>query len=201
MRWQEAGDFATVWPAAKTRTLVDAARAHTLYQLARHASHLNGEMAEVGVYRGGTAMLLAHVADGAGRKLHLFDTFAGMPATDARDLHSAGDFADTSLASVQHFLKDHRSVNLHAGEFPATAAPVETARFSLVHVEVDIAASVEACCAFFYPRMVPGGVLVFDDYGFTSCPGAKRATDAFFEGKPEPVLHLTTSQALVIKLP
>ena len=201
LRWQEAGAFSEVWPAASTRTLVDEPRAHTLYQLARHASCLDGAMAEIGVYRGGTAKLLAHVADAAGRRLHLFDTFAGMPATDVdRDLHLAGDFADTSLADVERFLAGHPSVAIHPGAFPDTAGPVEDARFSLVHVDVDIASSVEACCAFFYPRMVPSGVMVFDDYGFTSCPGAKQATDKFFSDKRERVLHLTTSQAIVIKL-
>lgn len=201
LRWQAADGFDELWRVARTRTLVDEARAHTLFQLARHASALDGAFAEIGVYRGGTATLLAHVAERAGRELHLFDTFAGMPETDARDLHLAGDFADTSLADVKAFLARHRSVQFHPGEFPATSKPVETQRFALVHVDVDIASSVEACCAFFYPRLVPGGVMVFDDYGFTSCPGAKRATDAFFADKPEPVLHLATSQALVIKLP
>jgi O-methyltransferase len=202
LRWQDAGSFSTVWERARTRTLVDEARAHTLYQLARHASRLDGEMAEIGVYRGGTAKLLAHIGDATGREVHLFDTFAGMPTTDVhRDLHVAGDFADTTLADVKRFLAGHRSPVFHAGEFPETASAVREKRFSLVHVDVDIAASVEACCAFFYPRMVPSGILLFDDYGFTSCPGAKLATDEFFGGKPEPVLHLTTSQALVIKLP
>lgn len=202
LRWQEAAGFAALWPEASSRTQADEPRAHTLYQLARHGSRLDADMAEIGVYRGGTAKLLAHVADGAGRELHLFDTFAGMPETDIeRDLHIAGDFSDTSLADVERFLSPHRSVVIHPGEFPGTAAPVDAKRFSLVHVDVDIAASVAACCAFFYPRLVPSGVMVFDDYGFTSCPGAKQAVDEFFADKREPVLHLTTSQALVIKLP
>jgi len=201
LRWQAAAGFDDVWPASRKRTLVDEPRAHMLLQLARHASKLDGMFAEIGVYRGGTAKLLANITDAAKRELHLFDTFAGMPETDARDLHVAGDFADTSLADVQRFLKGHSSVQFHQGEFPATSGPVEDTRFSLVHVDVDIASSVEACCRFFYPRLVPGGVMVFDDYGFTSCPGAKAATDAFFADKPEPVLHLLTSQAIVLKLP
>jgi O-methyltransferase len=65
-----------------------------LYQLARHASRLDGNFAEIGVYRGGTAKLLANITDGAKRELHLFDTFDGMPDTDSRDLHTAGDFAE-----------------------------------------------------------------------------------------------------------
>ncbi|HSO37329.1 MAG TPA: TylF/MycF/NovP-related O-methyltransferase [Labilithrix sp.] len=202
LRWQAAAGFDDVWPAARERTVVEEGAAHMLFQLARHASKLDGMFAEVGVYRGGTAKLLAGIADRAGRELHLFDTFAGMPETDrTRDLHTAGDFSDTSLAAVQSFLAAHRSPKFHQGEFPGTATSLADARFSLVHVDADIASSVAACCEFFYPRLVPGGVMVFDDYGQTSCPGAKSATDAFFADKPEPVLHLLTSQAMVLKLP
>jgi O-methyltransferase len=198
--WQEAAGFSRLWRDVRRKTLLDPPRAQTLYQLARNAAVLDGSFAEIGVYRGGTAKLLAHVADEHGRKLHLFDTFEGMPSVDAdHDRHAKGDFARTSLASVQAFVSRHASPVFHPGFFPETAAPVKDETFSLVHVDVDIAPSVEACCEFFYPRMVPGGVMVFDDYGFTSCPGAKLATDAFFERKPEPVLHLVTSQAVVFK--
>lgn len=200
LRWQDVAEFPQLWPAASKRTLVDEARAQTLYQLARHASCLDGAFAEIGVYRGGTASFLAHVADAKGRRLHLFDTFAGMPETDvSRDLLGQGDFADTSLEEVKRFLSPHASPVFHQGEFPATATAVEGERFSLVHVDADIASSVEACCAFFYPRLVPGGVIVFDDYGFTSTPGAKATADAFFAQKPEPLLHLVTAQAIAIK--
>ena len=202
LRWQEAAGFEDVWPAARERTVVEEPSAHMLFQLARHASKLEGAFAEVGVYRGGTAKLLAGITDRAGRELHLFDTFAGMPETDqARDLHTAGDFSDTSLEAVQRFLAGHTSPTFHQGYFPATAKGLEDTKFALVHVDADIASSVGACCEFFYPRLVPGGVMIFDDYGQTSCPGAKSATDEFFASKPEPVLHLVTSQAMILKLP
>jgi O-methyltransferase len=200
LRWQEADEFPRLWPSVRKRSLVDQARAQMLYQLARHAACLDGTMAEIGVFRGGTAKILAHVADTRGRKLHLFDTFAGMPETDVKlDLLGKGDFANTSLEDVRSFLASYRAPVFHQGEFPATSGPVEGDRFSLVHCDADIASSVEACCEFFYPRLVPGGVIVFDDYGFTSTPGAKRVADAFFAKKPEPLLHLVTSQAIAIK--
>lgn len=200
LRWDEVADFPRLWPAASKRTLVDRPRAQMLYQLARHASTLDGSFAELGVFRGGTAHLLADVADARDRKLHLFDTFAGMPETDVdRDLLGKGDFANTSLDEVKRFLAPHRAPVFHPGEFPATASAVEGERFSLVHCDADIASSVAACCEFFWPRLVNGGVMVFDDYGFTSTPGAKEAADAFFAAKPETVLHLVTSQAMVIK--
>jgi hypothetical protein len=51
---------------------------------------------------------------------------------------------------------------------------------------------------FFYPRMNRGGLMLFDDYGFATCPGARRAIDEFFTDKPEPIIDLPTGQAFVL---
>lgn len=41
--------------------------------------------------------------------------------------------------------------------------------------------------------------MIFDDYGFESCPGTRQAVDEFMADKPERVIHLTTGQALLQK--
>ena len=61
--------------------------------------------------------------------------------------------------------------------------------------------SITDCLEFFYPRLVPGGVLVFDDYGFVACPRAKAAVEDFFRDRPEVPIYLFTGQAAVIRSP
>ncbi|HTY73692.1 MAG TPA: TylF/MycF/NovP-related O-methyltransferase [Actinomycetes bacterium] len=200
--WEDDTGFAGRYAALRRLTLVTPQAAYVLEALARQALHLHGDFAEVGVYQGGTARLLADVAQPAGRALHLFDTFAGMPLVDAaRDLHREGDFADTSLAAVEALLSDRPCAQVHPGVFPGTAAGLEDRRFALVHVDVDIYPSVRDACEFFHPRLVPGGFLVVDDYGWTSCPGARAAVDEYFAGRPECPVYLPTGQALVVRLP
>jgi O-methyltransferase len=191
--------FAALYATIEARTVVSRRRCHILYQLAQQAVGQPGEIVEVGVYRGGTAFLLAKAVAGK-KRIHLFDTFAGMPDTDPqKDLHNAGDFNDTSLQSVREFLSECDNVDIYPGFFPATATPVASRQFSLVHVDVDIYRSVLDCCLFFYDRMPAGGFMVFDDYGFLSCPGTKEAVDEFFHDKPECPCYLPTGQALVVK--
>ena len=88
----------------------------------------------------------------------------------------------------------------YQGTFPKTAGPIENLTFCFVHIDVDIYKSVMDCCTFFYPRMEKCGIMIFDDYGFLSCPGAKMAVDEFFYDKPEKPCYLPTGQCIIIRL-
>jgi O-methyltransferase len=182
-------------------TLVDWPRCYMLFQFAKQSAELPGDVAEVGVYRGGTARLLALTfAARAKKTLHLFDTFEGMPSTDATvDHHRKGDFADTSLDSVQRQLEGCGDVRFYKGFFPDTAGPIQNSRFCMVHVDADIYQSVKDSCVFFYPRLEKRGIMVFDDYGFPSCPGARKAVDEFFSDKPERPVYLPSGQCVVVR--
>jgi O-methyltransferase len=205
--WLGYEEFAAYYDRMRSFTLVSPDRCHLLYSLALQALHLGGDFWECGVYRGGTALLLASLiadkSDAARRPiLRLFDTFEGMPETDPeRDYHRRGDFSDTSLETVMHRVGNPEIVRFHRGLIPGSFEGLEESTVALAHIDVDIYSSVIDCCEFLYPRTVAAGVLVFDDYGFPSCPGARAAVDDFFRGKPEVPLVLPTGQAVVIKLP
>ena len=198
--WDSDTAFQALRREMKGHTVVGGVASYFLYRLARHLRSLPGEVAEVGVYKGGTARMLATVFASTRKTVHLFDTFAGMPPVDpTRDLHREGDFGDASVEGVREYLRDCPHVRLHQGFFPATAGPTEDRTFCLVHADVDIYRSVLDCCRFFYPRLVTGGAIIFDDYGRESCPGAKAAVDEFFAGTPEQPVYVPTGQAFVVK--
>jgi O-methyltransferase len=199
--WRDEPEFVVLFREIQERTLVDESRCFTLFQLAGQARSLPGDVVEIGVYKGGTARLLARSFGPTDKTVHLFDTFSGLPDPDpARDYHQTGEFGDASLESVRRYLADCGNVMLYPGRFPETAGPVESGRFCLAHVDIDLYRSAVDCCEFLYPRLVPGGLMIFDDYGFRSCPGVKRAVDEFFEEKPETPVYLPTGQSLVIRL-
>jgi hypothetical protein len=200
--WRDDPLFQQLWDRARRFAIVPEMDSYTLYQLAVQACGLSGDMAEVGVYKGGTASILARLAEAAGKQLHCFDTFAGMPETDpGRDIHRKGHFSDTSLEIVRENIGSTQNVRFYPGFFPATAGPVENLTFCFVHVDVDIYQSVKDCCSFFYPRVPVGGIMLFDDYGLFSCPGAKMAFDEFFQDKPEKKFYLSSGRCFVVKQP
>src|SRR6185437_3108103 len=186
--WNGYGDFAQYRTRAAPYTLVSPDRLYVLYTFALNAMHLHGDFWECGVYRGGTARMLAELLASHGVpsvRLHLFDTFSGMPETDEKlDIHRKGDFSDTSLDQVRRVVAHPERVDFHPGWIPDTFRTMSDSRIALAHVDVDIYRSVWDCCEFIYPRLTPGGIMVFDDYGFPTCPGARKAVDEFFADKP-----------------
>jgi predicted O-methyltransferase YrrM len=184
--------------AARTgrESLLSGNEAFTVYSVARAQSALAGEMAEVGVYQGCSAKIIS-TASGA-TPLHLFDTFAGLPSPEAHEQNRmrTGHYA-ASLASVQSFLSGHRNITYHEGLFPGTAEAASGRAFSFVHLDVDLKSSTLACLEFFYPRLVPGGVILTHDYSYLD--GVRAAFDEFLSDKDEHAIELPTSQALLVK--
>jgi hypothetical protein len=173
---------------------------YNLWRYGRMALSVAGDFAELGVYRGGGARVLREVK--GDRTLHLFDTFTGMPTTDpARDVHKAGDFGGTSLDAVRRYVGTDK-VEYYPGFFPQTTAGHEQRlqRFAFVHLDVDIYQSTLDGLRFFYPRLSSGGMLITHDYSARSCPGVAVAFDEFFADKPERVLPIWDSQAVVVKI-
>jgi O-methyltransferase len=202
--WNGLGSFKEYCALAQERSLVTPDRCWILWSLARQALSLDGDFWECGVYRGGTAAMFARVLSSAGsqKKLHLFDTFKGMPRTlKGVDQHQEGDFADTSLESVKGYVGAEERCVYHQGFMPETFQGMEGAKIAFAHIDVDIYQSVMDCMNFIFPRLEPGGFMVFDDYGHPGCPGARKAVDEFFTGKKVVPLVLPTYQAIVFKPP
>ncbi len=163
-------------------TLVSPERAWTIHNMVAQALVLEGDVMEAGVYKGGTARLLKRsVSSVPGRRLFLFDSFEGMEKVNkGSDRHREGDFADTSLDRVSDVVGTESFVFYRKGWIPETFEGLETEVFCFAHIDLDLYQGIFDCLHFLYPRMPPGGVIVFDDYGFPSCPGARAAVDEFF---------------------
>jgi ADP-heptose:LPS heptosyltransferase/SAM-dependent methyltransferase len=161
---------------------------------------VSGDIAELGVYKGNTAAMLAELARRLGTTVYLLDTFEGFDAADLAgvDANKRMEFTDTSLEQVRSLVGD-TSVRYIKGFFPNTAGQIQPdARFSLVHIDCDLYAPFKAALAFFYDRLLPGGFLIMHDYSSLHWDGAERAVDEFFADKPESVVPLPDGSGTVV---
>jgi O-methyltransferase len=177
--------------------LINDNEAYQIFMAVRRTEKIPGDLAEVGVYKGGSAKLIRE--SNRDKKLHLFDTFNGLPRVEEIDkpLFYEGQFA-ASLEDVRTSLKGYKHIYFYKGLFPGTTAPVENKKFSFVHLDVDTYESTVSCLQFFYPRMNQGGIIISHDY--INAPGVRKAFDEFFIDKVEPIIEMTGSQCLIVKL-
>jgi len=183
-------------------------RKYTLYSMALSAANLPGDSAECGVFQGEGSYLICLANESSDQKVHhIFDSFEGLSSpieedlpSDERAYHWKKHDLAVSLDSVKTKLLRFKNVNFYKGWIPSRFSEVAQCKFSFVHIDVDLYEPTLDSISFFYERMVPGGIILCDDYGSTICPGAKKAFDEFMADKVEgPVIHLTTGQGFIIR--
>ena len=148
--------------------------------------NLTGCIAEVGVYKGGTAKDIFNSIQ-QNDKLFLFDTFEGIPNQSEFDnIHIIGDFCDSPYDDIVEYFKKYDNVIIYKGIFPKeTSYYVDDEIFKFVHLDVDTYLSYKDSLDFFYDKMIIGGYIIFDDYNVESCFGATKAINDFFNNKKE----------------
>lgn len=171
-----------------------------LRELLRLADGVEGDTAECGVFQGASSALICQHNLGKPRRHHLFDSFEGL--SQPRDIdgsHWQPNDLSCSEEQVRFNLSGFDSIMFHKGWIPEGFSDVNEASFSFVHIDVDLYDPTLDSLRFFYPRLLVGGIIVCDDYGFLTCPGARRAMDEFFVGKPEAIIQSPSGQAFVVK--
>ncbi len=146
-------------------------------------------MAEFGVYTGGvTCMLLDK-----GIKVFAFDTFCGIKQANARhDAHENGEYA---VGDVQGTLDYIQGAVIIEGEIPFTLSQVDE-KFSFCHIDLDVYRATHQALWYAYQNILPGGVIICDDYGMETCKGVKQAIDEIMVGNK---VYLPTGQMVIQK--
>lgn len=185
-------------------TMTSPERLHALIHATRYISDANiaGAIVECGVWRGGSmmAVALSLLEGGKGdRDLYLFDTFEGMVEPDQRDVSVFGeeagatfqgrskkpdssDWCDASLEDVERALATtgYESGRLHfvKGRVEHTIPREAPDAIALLRLDTDWYESTRHELVHLYPRLVSGGVLIIDDYGYWK--GCREAVDEYF---------------------
>jgi len=170
---------------ADLRSLQPLHRLKRLFDNVQRTYKLDGPMAEIGVYEGGSALLMA-TCDPANRKLYACDSFQGLQNPGEYDKLAHGEYR-ADFFRVERYLHDIPAIELIQGVFPDPKLhkAMYDEEFSMVHLDVDYYQSTLDCLEFFYPRMLADGIIQSDDFDDTTCPGVRKAFEEFFKDKAE----------------
>ena len=182
---------------------------------------IEGDFVECGVWRGGSAMMMAKTLLDLGdlRHLFLYDTFEGMSTPTENDVTFEGrsaaeilqstrknDSADNCwcIAGVEDVQNNILStgypqdqLHLIKGKVEDTIPAVCPERIALLRLDTDWYESTKHELQHLYPRLSPSGVLILDDYGFWK--GARKAVDEYFAGSNIFLHRIDNTGRLIIK--
>lgn len=137
-------------------------------------------------------------------KLHLFDSWGPMKKTDLieSELDSIDRYSELELDVTKNNLKEYENqIVYHKGYIPEVFHQLPNPPDSIVYMHIDLNSTKPtiASLEFFFPKLIPGGVILFDDYGWNNHKDTKHAVDNFFKDKPGILMHLPTSQAIYFR--
>ncbi|TFI23232.1 MULTISPECIES: TylF/MycF/NovP-related O-methyltransferase [Streptomyces] len=209
--------------AVKPYTMTSPERLNAFILATRHVVRhsIPGDIVECGVWRGGSMQACAKALLALGesdRDLHLFDTFEGMPPPTAEDLRRDGKSAEDLLAAQGKdrpiwaiaSLEDVQAgfeqvpypgerVHYVQGMVEDTVPQQAPEQISILRLDTDWYASTKHELEFLYPRLVSGGVLLIDDYGYWQ--GSRQAVDEFLEKTGERLLMLRMDEGRIAVKP
>ena len=181
-------------------------RHYTLYNLAKSVSYLSQDTAECGVFKGASSHLILEANRNNNKTHHIFDSFSGLskPTKDDAPVDTTSRMWKKNELSVtedivRHNLHQFSNIEIHKGWIPECFNNINNKTYSFVHIDVDLYEPTKDCLNFFYDQIAPGGLMVCDDYGYTTCPGTYKAFNEFISDKPENIAHLPVGSAFIIK--
>lgn len=169
-------------------------RAHICTWAANQACKLGGDFVECGVWYGILSRTICNYVDFKNYPgtFFLIDSWGEIPG-------SHHGYRDDIFAAVTKRFDDLDNVKLVRGLIPEALGQVQSKRIAFLSIDMNGSIAERAALEYFYDKMLPGGVIYFDDYGW-DYPELRATVDDFFFDKPEKLLHFPSGNSIVIKI-
>ena len=187
-------------------------RYNTLIWAARTCMAVPGDFVECGVYRGDMTWMITEMVDlrRASKKFYIYDTFTGFD----RQYSSAADFPGAPQY-LENIDKEYRASDIEGyvcnrfrtkdyvvvtkGIVPDILHQIAPERIAFLHLDMNSPRAETGALEVLLDRVAPGGIVIFDDYGWKHFQNHKEATDKFVAERSQVILELPTGQGLMIK--
>ena len=182
-------------------------RIHVCCWAGRHASKLPGSFVECGTNTGIMSLAVCEYVDfnSTGKSFYLFDTFEGIPASEVNETELADKRLDENTMYFDCFevarknFGPYPKAHLIRGIVPDTLSGVDIDQVAYLCIDMNIAKPERAALEYFWPKLVPGAVVIFDDYGWSGYHLQKETLDEFAASQGVEIMTLPTGQGLLLK--
>jgi O-methyltransferase len=181
-------------------------RLHTLAWAAQNALHVEGDFVECGVLKGFcSSVILKYINfQDLDRQAYLYDTFEGLPEkTSTEQERRAWDYTryepEALYKEVQEKFSKYKNVNIVRGVVPDSFEVAAPGKIAFLHIDMNSEMAEMLALEHLFDKVTPGGMIVFDDFGWTCNANQMKAELAFMNERGHHILELPTGQGVVIK--
>lgn len=170
-------------------------RAHICCWAAQRAMHLEGDFVECGVWWGMLSKIVCEYVDFGSlpKTFYLLDSWGLVDGS-----HPNPDYWEDIFSEVESRFAPYSNVKLVRGLVPAALRQVPSDKIAYLAIDMNGALPELSALEYFYDKLVPGGVVYLDDYGW-EYPELRKVVDGFLADKPESLLNFPSGNAIFIK--
>ena len=149
--------------------------------------------------------------DSLGKQFYLLDTFRGIDERYVSNEELASGVMEKSKAaidsgfyvvgsqSVRANFSEWTNIRIIEGAIPETLPEVTARQIAFCHIDMNCSPPEVAALSCFWDRLVPGAMVLLDDYAYYGYQPSKDGMDRFAEEKGVMIASLPTGQGLLVK--
>jgi hypothetical protein len=180
-------------------------RVHVALWVASQVRHLPGAFVECGVSTGFLSSAIMQFLDwnSLQKDFYLFDTFRGLDeqflTPNEKKTERLSWYKDLSYESVRENFSEFKNVHIIQGAVPDSLSPVHIPHVCYLSLDMNCTVPEIEAASFFWEKLVPGGIVLLDDYAYSGYEEQNRAFNSFAVEKCTEILTLPTGQGLILK--
>ncbi len=183
-------------------------RVYIVCWFAEHVKKLEGDFVECGVNTGAYSRAIIDYIDfgNLNKKFYLLDTYEGLVKEQISEAEKKEGLDTIYLDNYRDVYNDvvktfapFKNVQIVRGAVPHTLPEVTSEKICYLSIDMNVTEPEIAAVNHFWDRIVPGGVVILDDYGFPAHINQKLAFDQLAKERNTQILSLPTGQGIIIK--
>jgi Macrocin-O-methyltransferase (TylF) len=180
-------------------------RVHVALWVASQVRHLPGAFVECGVSTGflSSAIMQFLEWNSLEKDFYLFDTFRGLDeqfmSSDEKKTERLSWYKDLSYESVRENFSEFKNVHIIQGAVPDSLSLVQIPNVCYLSLDMNCTVPEIEAASFFWEKLVPGGIVLLDDYAYSGYEEQNRAFNSFAARRCTEILTLPTGQGLILK--